>query len=383
MSTAGKPVECRAAVAWEPAKPLSIETIIVEAPHRGEVRVKIYATGVCHTDAYTLSGADSESNFPVIFGHEGAGVIESIGEGVSLVQVGDHVIPLYIPECRNCKFCKSGKTNQCQAIRATQSKGLMPDGTTRYSCKGKQIFHYMGCSTFSEYIVLPEIAVAKVNPTAPFDKICLLGCGITTGIGAVLNTAKVEEGANVAVFGLGGVGLSVVQGAKIAKAKRILAIDINKDKFALAKKIGGDIVECINPNDYPDKPIHQVIIDLTDGGVDYSFEAIGNVKTMRQALECCHKGWGVSTIIGVAASGTEISTRPFQLITGRVWKGTAFGGTKGRSELPGIVDKYLQGQINIDDYITHNYPLNDINEAFHVLHEGKSIRAVIHFANEK
>lgn len=341
------------------------------------MRVKILATGVCHTDAYTLSGKDPEGVFPSILGHEGGGIVESVGEGVTSVQPGDHVIPLYTPECRECKFCKSGKTNLCQAIRATQGVGLMPDHTSRFTCEGKQLFHYMGTSTFSEYTVLPEIAVAKIREDAPLDKVCLLGCGITTGYGAVLNTAKVEAGATIAVFGLGAVGLSVIQGAVAAKAARIIGIDINVAKFEVAKQFGA--TELINPEDFPGKTIQQVIIEKTDGGVDYSFECIGNVNVMRSALECCHKGWGVSVIIGVAASGQEIATRPFQLVTGRVWKGSAFGGTKGRSQLPGIVDQYMDKKLKVDEFVTHTFPLAQINEAFDVMHAGKSIRSVVHF----
>jgi S-(hydroxymethyl)glutathione dehydrogenase/alcohol dehydrogenase len=376
MSTAGNVIKCRAAVAWEAGKPLSIEEVEVAPPKAGEVRVKIVASGVCHTDAYTLSGKDSEGIFPVIFGHEGGGIVESVGEGVTSVQPGDHVIPLYIPECRECKFCTSGKTNLCGKIRVTQGKGMMPDGTSRFTCKGQTIFHYMGTSTFSEYTVMPEIAVAKVSKEAPLEKVCLLGCGITTGYGAALNTAKVEPGSTVAVFGLGGVGVSVIQGAKAAGAKRIIGVDINESKYDFAHKMGA--TECINPKNY-DKPIQEVLVELTDGGVDYSFEAIGNPMTMRAALEACHKGWGVSTIIGVAEAGKTIETRPFQLVTGRVWKGTAFGGVKGRSELPGIVDKYLAGELKVDEYVTFTYPLEEINEAFHVMHEGKSIRSVVLF----
>jgi S-(hydroxymethyl)glutathione dehydrogenase/alcohol dehydrogenase len=371
----GKVITCKAAIAWEAAKPLVIETIEVAPPKEGEVRIKVLASGVCHTDAYTLSGKDSEGVFPVIFGHEGGGIVESVGPGVTSVAVGDHVIPLYIPECRECKFCKSGKTNLCGKIRLTQGKGLMPDGTSRFTCRGQTIFHYMGCSTFSEYTVVAEISVAKIASEAPLEKVCLLGCGITTGYGAVINTAKVEPGASVAVFGLGGVGLAVVQGAVAAKAGRIIGVDTNPAKFALATKMG--CTECINPKDH-DKPIQDVIIAATDGGVDYSFEAIGNTVTMRAALECTHKGWGVSTIIGVAEAGKEISTRPFQLVTGRTWKGTAFGGTRGRTELPGIVQQYLSGNLNIDDFITFTYPLEQINTAFDMMHEGKSIRSVIH-----
>jgi len=376
MSTAGNVIKCRAAIAWEAGKDLSIEEIEVAPPKAGEVRVKIVASGVCHTDAYTLSGKDSEGIFPVIFGHEGGGIVESVGEGVTSVQPGDHVIPLYIPECRECKFCTSGKTNLCSKIRITQGKGFMPDGTSRFTCKGQSIYHYMGTSTFSEYTVMPEIAVAKIPKEAPLDKVCLLGCGITTGYGAALNTAKVEAGSTVAVFGLGGVGVSVLQGAKAAGAKRIIGVDINESKYDFAYKMGA--TECINPKNY-DKPIQDVIVELTDGGVDYSFEAIGNPMTMRAALECCHKGWGVSTIIGVAEAGKTIETRPFQLVTGRVWKGTAFGGVKGRTELPVIVDRYLKGELKVDEYVTFTYPLDQINEAFHVMHEGKSIRSVILF----
>jgi len=334
MSTAGKVIKCRAAVAWEATKPLSIEEVEVAPPKAGEVRVKIVASGVCHTDAYTLSGKDSEGIFPVILGHEGGGIVESVGEGVTSVQPGDHVIPLYIPECRECKFCLSGKTNLCSKIRITQGKGLMPDGTSRFTCKGQTIYHYMGCSTFSEYTVLPEIAVAKISKEAPLDKVCLLGCGITTGYGAAITTAKVEPGSTVAVFGLGGVGVSVIQGAKACGAKRIIGVDLNESKFDFAMKMGA--TECINPSKYQ-KPIQEVLVELTDGGLDYTFEAIGNTSTMRAALEACHKGWGVSTIIGVAEAGKTIETRPFQLVTGRVWKGTAFGGVRGRSELTGIV----------------------------------------------
>lgn len=369
-------ISCKAAVAWEAGKPLSIEEVQVAPPKAGEVRIKIHATGVCHTDAFTLSGDDPEGVFPAILGHEGGGIVESVGEGVTSLKVGDHVIPLYTAECGECKFCKSGKTNLCQAVRATQGKGLMPDGTTRFTCKGQPIFHYMGCSTFSEYTVLPEISLAKVNPAAPLEEVCLLGCGVTTGMGAVINTAKVEEGATVAIFGLGGIGLSAIIGATMAKASRIIAIDINESKFELAKKLGA--TDCINPNTY-NKPIQDVIVELTDGGVDYSFECIGNVNVMRSALECCHKGWGESIIIGVAGAGQEISTRPFQLVTGRVWRGSAFGGVKGRSELPGIVEDYLAGKFQLNDFITHTMPLEDINDAFDLMHAGKSIRSVIHY----
>ncbi|QWZ93820.1 S-(hydroxymethyl)glutathione dehydrogenase/class III alcohol dehydrogenase [Aeromonas sp. FDAARGOS 1411] len=369
-------IKCKAAIAWGPGQPLSIEEVEVMPPQAGEVRVRIVATGVCHTDAFTLSGEDPEGVFPCILGHEGGGIVESVGEGVTSVKVGDHVIPLYTPECGECKFCKSGKTNLCQKIRATQGKGLMPDGTTRFSKDGQPIYHYMGTSTFSEYTVLPEISIAKVDPAAPLEEVCLLGCGVTTGIGAVMNTAKVKEGESVAIFGLGGIGLSAVIGARLAKAGRIIAIDINESKFELARKLGA--TDCINPNDY-DKPIQEVIVELTDGGVDFSFECIGNVKVMRAALECCHKGWGESVIIGVAGAGQEISTRPFQLVTGRVWRGSAFGGVRGRSELPSYVQRYMQGEFRLNDFITHTMPLEQINEAFDLMHQGKSIRTVIHY----
>ena len=369
-------IKSRAAVAWAAKQPLEITTVDVAPPKAGEVLVRIVATGVCHTDAYTLSGADPEGIFPAILGHEGGGIVEAVGEGVTSVAVGDHVIPLYTPECGKCKFCLSGKTNLCQAIRATQGKGLMPDGTSRFSKDGKPIFHYMGTSTFSEYTVLPEISVAKISKDAPLEKVCLLGCGVTTGIGAVLNTAKVEAGATVAVFGLGGIGLSAIIGAVMAKASRIVAVDMNPAKFEIARQLGA--TDCINPLDY-DRPIQEVIVDLTDGGVDYSFECIGNVKVMRSALECCHKGWGESIIIGVAGAGEEISTRPFQLVTGRVWRGSAFGGVRGRSELPGYVERAQRGEIPLDTFITHTMGLADINKAFDLMHEGKSIRTVIHY----
>jgi len=369
-------MKTRAAVAWEAGKPLSIEEVDLEGPREGEVLVRIVATGVCHTDAFTLSGADPEGLFPAILGHEGGGIVEEVGKGVTSLKPGDHVIPLYTPECGQCKFCLSGKTNLCQAIRVTQGKGLMPDGTSRFSMNGKPILHYMGCSTFSEYTVLPEIALAKINPAAPLDKVCLLGCGITTGIGAVLNTAKVEPGATVAVFGLGGIGMSVIQGAVMARASRILAIDMNPDKFEMARALGA--TDFVNPKDH-DRPIQEVIVELTDGGVDYSFECIGNVHVMRSALECCHKGWGESIIIGVAGAGQEISTRPFQLVTGRVWRGSAFGGVKGRSQLPGYVDRYMDGELKIDPFITEVLTLDDINHAFDLMHEGKVIRSVIRY----
>ncbi|NNE05480.1 MAG: S-(hydroxymethyl)glutathione dehydrogenase/class III alcohol dehydrogenase [Xanthomonadales bacterium] len=367
-------MKSRAAVAIAAGEPLQIEEIDVATPKEGEVLVRIVATGVCHTDAFTLSGEDPEGIFPAILGHEGGGVVEEVGAGVSSVKPGDHVIPLYTPECRECSFCLSGKTNLCQKIRATQGQGLMPDGTSRFSLNGQAIAHYMGTSTFSEYTVLPEISVAKVNREAPLDKVCLLGCGITTGIGAVLNTAKVEPGSTVGVFGLGGIGLSVVQGAVMAGASRIIAIDLNEDKFEMARMLGA--TDFVNPKDY-DQPIQDVIVDLTDGGVDYSFECIGNTQVMRSALECCHKGWGESVIIGVAGAGQEISTRPFQLVTGRVWRGTAFGGVRGRTELPGYVDKYMNGEIKIDEMVTHTMGLEDINKAFDLMHEGESIRSVV------
>ena len=369
-------IKSRAAVAWAAKQPLEITTVDVAPPKAGEVLVRIVATGVCHTDAYTLSGADPEGIFPAILGHEGGGIVEAIGEGVTSVAVGDHVIPLYTPECGKCKFCLSGKTNLCQAIRATQGKGLMPDGTSRFSKDGKPIYHYMGTSTFSEYTVLPEISVAKISKDAPLEKVCLLGCGVTTGIGAVLNTAKVEAGATVAVFGLGGIGLSAIIGAVMAKASRIVAVDVNPAKFEIARQLGA--TDCINPLDY-DRPIQEVIVDLTDGGVDYSFECIGNVKVMRSALECCHKGWGELVIIGVAGAGEEISTRPFQLVTGRVWRGSAFGGVRGRSELSRYVEMAQRGEIPLDTFITHTMGLDDINKAFDLMHEGKSIRTVIHY----
>jgi len=369
-------MKSRAAVAWEAAKPLVVETVDIEGPKRGEVLLQVKATGVCHTDAYTLSGKDPEGIFPCIMGHEGGAVVAEVGAGVSGLKPGDHVIPLYIPECGECKFCKSARTNLCGAIRTTQGKGVMPDGSSRFSVNGKTLFHYMGTSTFSEYTVLPEIALAKINPSAPLDKVCLLGCGITTGIGAVLNTAKVRAGSTAAVFGLGGIGLSVIQGLVMAKAARIIAVDVNPAKFVIAKQLGA--TDFINPADQA-RPVQEVIVDLTDGGVDYSFECIGNVKTMRAALESCHKGWGESVIIGVAAAGEEISTRPFQLVTGRVWRGTAFGGVKGRSQLPGYVERYLAGEIKVDPMITHSFPLERINEAFDLMHQGKSIRSVIQF----
>lgn len=369
-------IRSRAAVAWAPGQPLEITDIEVAPPGPGEVLLRVVATGVCHTDAFTLSGADPEGLFPAILGHEGGAVVEAIGPEVSSVAVGDHAIPLYTPECRRCKFCLSGKTNLCQAIRTTQGQGLMPDGSSRFSKNGQPIFHYMGTSTFSEYTVVPEIAVAKINPEAPLEQVCLLGCGVTTGIGAVRNTAKVEPGTAVAVFGLGGIGLAVVIGAVMAKASRIIAIDTNPGKFAIARQLGA--TDCLNPRDF-DAPIQQVLIDLTDGGVDYSFECIGNVEVMRAALESCHKGWGESTIIGVAGAGQEISTRPFQLVTGRVWRGSAFGGVRGRTELPGYVEMAQRGEIPLELFITHTLGLGAINEAFELMHAGQSIRTVIRY----
>ncbi|SMF52476.1 S-(hydroxymethyl)glutathione dehydrogenase/class III alcohol dehydrogenase [Pseudobacteriovorax antillogorgiicola] len=369
-------MKMKAAVAWQAKAPLEIEEIEIQGPKEGEVLVKMVATGVCHTDAYTLSGADPEGLFPSILGHEGGAIVQEVGSGVTSLQPGDHVIPLYTPECGTCKFCTSGKTNLCQAIRSTQGKGLMPDGTSRLSKDGKPIYHYMGTSTFAEYSVLPEIALAKINKEAPLEKVCLLGCGVTTGIGAVLNTAKVEPGATVAIFGLGGIGLSCIQGAVLAKASRIIAVDINPEKETIARQLGA--TDFLNAKDISGS-ITEAIIDMTDGGVDYSFECVGSVKLMRDALECCHKGWGESVIIGVAGAGEEIATRPFQLVTGRVWKGSAFGGVKGRSQLPTYVEDYLSGKIKVDEMVTHVLPFEDINKAFDLMHEGKSIRSVITF----
>jgi S-(hydroxymethyl)glutathione dehydrogenase/alcohol dehydrogenase len=369
-------MKARAAVAWEPKKPLQIEEVDVAGPRSGEVLLKVVASGVCHTDAFTLSGEDPEGAFPAILGHEGGCEVVECGADVKELKVGDHVIPLYIPECGECKFCASGKSNLCQSIASTVWTGFMPDGTRRFSQNGKEIYHYMGCSTFAEYTVVPEIALAKINKSAPLDKVCLLGCGVTTGIGAVLNTAKVEAGATVAVFGLGGIGLSVIQGAVMAKAGRIIAIDMNPDKFTMAKALGA--TDFVNPKDLSGS-VTEAIVEMTNGGVDYSFECIGNVHVMREALECCHMGWGVSTIIGVAGAGQEISTRPFQLVTGRRWQGTAFGGVKGRTQLPGYVDRYLNGEIELDSMVTHTMPLEEINTAFDLMHEGKSIRSVIIF----
>jgi S-(hydroxymethyl)glutathione dehydrogenase/alcohol dehydrogenase len=369
-------MKARAAVAWAPKQPLAIEEIEVEGPRQGEVLLKVVASGVCHTDAFTLSGDDPEGAFPCVLGHEGGCEVLECGPGVKGLSPGDHVIPLYIPECGECEYCRSTRTNLCQSIAGTVWTGYMPDGTRRFSMNGKPIFHYMGCSTFSEYTVVPEIALAKINKAAPLDKVCLLGCGVTTGIGAVLNTAKVEAGSSVAVFGLGGIGLSVIQGAVMARAGRIIAVDVNADKFAMAKALGA--TDVINPRDL-DVTAREAIVEMTGGGVDYSFECIGNVEVMREALECCHMGWGVSTIIGVAGAGQEIRTRPFQLVTGRTWKGTAFGGVKGRSELPGYVENYLNGRIELDSMVTHTMPLEEINTAFDLMHEGKSIRSVILF----
>jgi S-(hydroxymethyl)glutathione dehydrogenase / alcohol dehydrogenase len=369
-------MKSRAAVAFAAGEPLQVVEIDVAPPRAGEVLVRILATGVCHTDAFTLSGDDPEGVFPAVLGHEGGGVVVEIGEGVTSVKPGDHVIPLYTAECRQCKFCKSGKTNLCQAVRATQGKGLMPDGTSRFSYQGQPLFHYMGTSTFSEYTVVPEISLAVIDQDAPLEKVCLLGCGVTTGIGAVLNTAKVTPGSTVAIFGLGGIGLAAIQGAVMAKADRIIGVDTNPGKFELARSMGA--TDCINPKDF-DRPIQDVIVEMTDGGVDFSFECIGNVDVMRAALECCHKGWGESVIIGVAGAGQEIRTRPFQLVTGRVWRGSAFGGVKGRTQLPGMVEQAMRGEIQLDPFITHELPLERINEAFELMHAGKSIRTVIRF----
>jgi len=368
-------MQSRAAIALAAGQPLVIDTVEVDGPRAGEVLIEVRATGVCHTDEFTLSGKDPEGLFPCILGHEGAGVVVDLGPGVTSLKNGDHVIPLYTPECRQCEYCLSGKTNLCQAIRETQGRGVMPDGTSRFRLGGKSVLHYMGTSTFSNYTVLPEIAVAKIREDAPFDKVCYIGCGVTTGIGAVINTAKVEPGANVAVFGLGGIGLNVLQGARLVGAGMIIGVDTNPGKRAMAESFG--MTHFINPNDVDN--VVQEIIRLTRGGVDYSFECIGNVQVMRQALECCHKGWGESIIIGVAPAGAEISTRPFQLVTGRVWRGSAFGGAKGRRDVPRIVDWYMDGKIRIDEMITHTMPLKDINRAFDLMHSGESIRSVVIF----
>jgi S-(hydroxymethyl)glutathione dehydrogenase / alcohol dehydrogenase len=367
-------MKTQAAVAFAAGKPLEIVTVDLAGPKHGEVLVELKATGVCHTDEFTRSGADPEGIFPAIFGHEGAGVVVDVGPGVTSLKKGDHVIPLYTPECRQCKSCLSQKTNLCTSIRATQGKGVMPDGTSRFSLDGEPVYHYMGCSSFSNYTVLPEIALAKIREDAPFDKVCYIGCGVTTGIGAVINTAKVEPGANVVVFGLGGIGLNVIQGARLAGADKIIGVDINPRRKALAESFG--MTHFVNPMEVGGDLV-PYLVSLTDGGADYSFECVGNVDLMRQALECCHRGWGVSVIIGVAGSGQEIKTRPFQLVTGRVWKGTAFGGARGRTDVPKIVDWYMQGKINIDDLITHKLPLSRINEAFDLMHSGDSIRTVV------
>ena len=369
-------MKTRAAVAFEAGQPLEVVEVDLAGPKAGEVLVEIKATGICHTDEFTLSGADPEGIFPTILGHEGAGVVVETGPGVTSVAVGDHVIPLYTPECRQCAYCLSGKTNLCQAIRVTQGQGLMPDGTSRFSFKGQPIYHYMGCSTFSNYTVLPEIAVAKIRADAPFDKVCYIGCGVTTGVGAVINTAKVEPGANCVVFGLGGIGLNVVQGLRLVGANKIVGVDLNDNRKALAEAFG--MTDFVNPKTI-DRDLVAHLVELTDGGADYSFECIGNVEVMRQALECCHKGWGESIIIGVAPAGAEIATRPFQLVTGRVWRGTAFGGAKGRTDVPKIVDWYMDGKINIDDLITHTLPLDEINTGFDLMHAGTSIRAVVQY----
>ncbi|MEG4088413.1 S-(hydroxymethyl)glutathione dehydrogenase/class III alcohol dehydrogenase [Microcoleus sp. Pol12B4] len=369
-------MKVKAAVARSAGQPLSIETVDLEGPQAGEVLVEIKATGVCHTDAYTLSGADPEGLFPAILGHEGAGIVAEVGPGVTSVKVGDRVIPLYTPECRNCEYCLSGKTNLCQAIRITQGQGVMPDGTSRFSIDGQKLYHYMGTSTFANYTVLPEIAVAKIREDAPFDKVCLIGCGVTTGIGAVINTAKVEPGSNVVVFGLGGVGLNVIQAARMVGANMIVGVDLNPNKREMAEKFG--MTHFVNPREVEGELV-PYLVDLTKGGADYSFECIGNINVMRQALECCHKGWGVSVIVGVAGAGQEISTRPFQLVTGRVWKGTAFGGAKGRTDVPKIVDWYMDGKIDIDSLITQVMPIEKINEAFDLMHKGEVIRTVLTF----
>ncbi|XP_014469022.1 PREDICTED: alcohol dehydrogenase class-3 [Dinoponera quadriceps] len=374
--TVGKVIKCKAAVAWKAKEPLSLEEVEVAPPKAHEVRIKVAAIALCHTDAYTLDGLDPEGVFPCILGHEGSGIVESVGEGVTEFQCGDHVVPLYIPQCGDCKFCKSPKTNLCSKIRETQGKGLMPDGTSRFTCKGQTISHFMGCSTFSEYTVVADISLAKVTPEAPLDKICLLGCGVSTGYGAALNTAKVEPGSTCAIWGLGAVGLAVALGCKKSGASRIIGIDINPDKFERSKIFG--CTEFVNPKDH-DKPIQQVLIEMTDGGLDYTFECVGNVNTMRAALESCHKGWGTSVIIGVAPAGQEISTRPFQLVTGRVWKGTAFGGWKSKQSVPKLVDEYLSKKLLLDEFITHHFPFGKINEGFDLLHSGNCLRTVIKF----
>jgi len=378
MSTVGQTITCKAAVAWEAGKPLSIETIEVGAPRAHEVRIQIHYTGVCHTDAYTLSGKDPEGAFPIVLGHEGAGIVESVGEGVTNVKPGDHVVALYTPECKECKFCKSGKTNLCGKIRATQGRGVMPDGTSRFTCKGKELLHFMGCSTFSQYTVVADISVVAITPQAPMDRTCLLGCGITTGYGAAVVTANVEAGSSVAIFGAGCVGLSVIQGAVKNKAGRIIVVDVNDKKEEWARKFGA--TDFVNPTKIG-KPIQEYLVDITDGGLDYTFDCTGNVGVMRAALEACHKGWGQSIVIGVAAAGQEISTRPFQLVTGRVWKGCAFGGIKGRSQLPDLVDDYMTGKLKVDEFITHRENLNGINSAFDSMHQGDCIRCVVDMVN--
>lgn len=373
-NTTGQVISCRAAVAWAPKKELTIETIEVAPPREGEVRIKIVATGVCHTDAYTLDGHDPEGLFPCVLGHEGGGLVESVGDGVTHVQPGDHVIPLYIPQCYECKFCRSSRTNLCSKIRCTQGAGMMPDGTSRFTCKGETLYHFMGCSTFSEYTVVAGISVCKVDREARLDRVCLLGCGISTGYGAALNTADVYSGATVAVWGLGAVGLAVAMACRERGASRIIGVDINPDKFQTGRQFG--FTEFVNPSDF-NCPIQQKLVEMTDGGLDFTFECVGNVNTMRAALECCHKGWGVSTIIGVAAAGQEISTRPFQLVTGRTWKGSAFGGWKSRDSVPMLVDRYTSKQLMVDEFVTHEYKLAEINTAFQIMHEGKSLRSVV------
>ncbi|XP_042906750.1 alcohol dehydrogenase class-3 [Parasteatoda tepidariorum] len=375
-NTKGQIIKCKAAVAWKPKEQLTIEDVEVAPPKAGEVRIKVLSTGVCHTDAYTLDGLDPEGLFPCILGHEGGGIVESIGDGVTSVQPGDHVIPLYIPQCNECKFCKSSKTNLCSKIRVTQGKGVMPDGTSRFTCKGQPVYHFMGTSTFAEYTVVAEISLAKVDKKAPLDKVCLLGCGIPTGYGAALNTANVEPNSNVAIWGLGTVGLAIAMGCRDRGAKRVIGVDINPGKFEIGKKFG--CTEFINPKDY-DKPIQEVLIEMTDGGLDYTFECIGNVSTMRAALESCHKGWGQSIIVGVAGAGQEISTRPFQLVTGRVWKGSAFGGWKSRESVPKLVEQYMNGKLMVDEFVTHSFQLGQINEAFQLMHAGKSLRSIVNF----
>lgn len=374
--TIGKVIKCKAAVAWKVAQPLSIEEVEVAPPKAHEVRIKVVAVALCHTDAYTLGGLDPEGIFPCILGHEGSGIVESVGEGVTEFQPGDHVVPLYIPQCKDCKFCKSPKTNLCSKIRNTQGKGMMPDGTSRFTCKNQTLAHFMGCSTFSEYTVVADISLAKVDPNAPLEKVCLLGCGVPTGYGAALNTAKVEPGSSCAVWGLGAVGMAVALGCKKAGAQRIIGIDLNPSKFELAKTFG--FTEFINPNDYK-KPIQEVLIELTDGGLDYTFECVGNVNTMRAALESCHKGWGTSVIVGVAAAGQEISTRPFQLVTGRVWKGTAFGGWKSKESVPKLVEDYMSKSLILDEFVTHTLPFEKINEGFEILHSGSCLRTVLKY----